>query len=133
VLEVRRPRAHERSERARSPVGDGCVQARLPQPVDRGVGIADRGLHHQQHAAWREVRRRLAAEPVDEPAAIPAALPGPGHAPGLGVGERGNVRRVGGDQVEALAGDRREHVTAAHLHPCTGDPRVQPGAADRSP
>ena len=134
----------ERAQVIQAPIGDRAKLSRV-LGNDRGLeavlGEPPLGLLragearlHQQHAPARsQVRRRAIADAVDEHAPVGSRVPRTGRATRRVAARRGDVRRVGDDEVEAPPPHRLEQVTTQHLEREAVEASVQPRTSDRPP
>src|SRR5581483_10949855 len=117
-LELWRPRRHQRAQWSWNSLHDLRAQARLPEPLERRPAVDQRGMHQQQGSAGTKIGGGLGANPVEQRAAVEAGVPRTlGSAWWQPVGSAGDVRRVAGYQVELLAGERLQQITAPHVDP----------------
>jgi hypothetical protein len=88
-------------------------------------------VHHEQHPARAQVARRGVADAVQQGTAVAARVPRARDAAGGKTIRLGrDVRRVGDDRVELLAGDRLEQIAAPGSDAGAVQGSVQPDRRD---
>ena len=96
--------------------------------------VAHRRLQEEQCPTGAKMARGLVADAVDEHAAVNAALPRAGRpAPRQTLRRARKIRRIGGDQVEALSRHRCEQIPSERSHADSVGQRVEAGRPHRSP
>ena len=125
ALHLGRAAGEQRAERAAPALEHLGLEPGIAHPVERELLVVDGRVRDQQRAAGFEVMRRLGDQPIQERAAVRPRLGVARGAASRERGRRGQVRRVGDDQVEGLAGHGIEQLAAAGADAYAVESRVE--------